>query len=215
MKLRKLCAAALAAITLLTFTACESTPTGDKSARTGDSLYKEQKYSEALESYFEAQEKGLNAYREAKLYSGIAACYCQLGEYESCIEYYNMSLELEPANFDAWVNLGISYRKTGDSDKAMESYKTALEYDPEDNSSVPLYTSLGSLYIELDKPMSAISYLEKARELYPEKADIHAYLALAYKMSFEPELSAESLAKAKELGYTKIDEIQEQLDKLG
>ena len=96
----------------------------------------------------------------------------------------------------------------------MESYKKALEYDPENNASVPLYTSLGSIYIELDKPMSAISYLEKAREFYPEKSDIHAYLAIAYKMAFEPAKSAEALEKAKSLGYPKIDAIQEQLNKL-
>ena len=213
MKLRKL-AAVLAVVSMLIFTACESTPTGDKSARNGDSLYKEQKYSEALDSYFDAQLKGLNAYKEESLYAGIANCYCKLGEYESCIEYYNKTLEIEPANFEAWVNLGVAYRKTGDRDKAMESYKKALEYDPENNASVPLYTSLGSIYIELDKPMSAISYLEKARELYPEKADIHAYLAIAYKMAFEPAQSAKSLEKAKALGYPKIDAIQEQLAKL-
>ena len=213
MKLRTL-VTAFAVASVLVFTACESTPTGDKSARNGDSLYKEQAYSEALESYFTAQERGLNAYKEEKLYAGIAACYCQLGEYENSIEYYNKSLEIEPANFEAWVNLGVSYRKTGDRDKAMECYEKALEYDPENNASVPLYTSLGSIYIELDKPMSAINYLEKARELYPEKADIHAYLAIAYKMAFEPEKSAASLDKAKALGYPKIDAIQEQLNKL-
>lgn len=213
MELRKF-AAVLAIASALIFTACGSTPTGDKSARNGDSLYKEQKYTEALDSYFEAQEKGLNAYREEKLYAGIADCYCKLGEYENCIEYYNKALEIESANFEAWVNLGVAYRKTGDRDKAMESYQKALEYDPENNASVPLYTSLGSIYIELDKPMSAIRYLERAREFYPEKADIHAYLAIAYKMAFEPAKSTEALEKARALGYPKIDAIQEQLNKL-
>ncbi|MBQ8787276.1 MAG: tetratricopeptide repeat protein [Oscillospiraceae bacterium] len=213
MKLRKL-AVVLAVASALVFTACESTPTGDKSARNGDSLYKEQKYTEALDSYFEAQERGVNVYKEEKLYAGIADCYCQLGEYEKSIEYYKKSLGIEAANFEALVNLGVSYRKTGDRDKAMESYETALKYDPKNNASVPLYTSLGSVYIEIDKPMSAINYLEKAREFYPEKADIHAYLAIAYKMAFEYAKSEESLAKAKELGYPKIDAIQEQLNKL-
>lgn len=213
MKLRIL-AAVIAVASALVFTACKSTPTGDKTARNGDSLYKEQKYTEALESYFTAQERGLNIYKEEKLYDGIADCYCQMGEYEKSIAYYKMSLEIEPANFEAWVNLGVAYRKTGDRDKAVESYEKALKYDPENNASVPLYTSLGSVYIELDKPMSAINYLEKAREFYPEKADIHAYLAIAYKMSFEYAKSEESLAKAKELHYPKIDAIQEQLAKL-
>lgn len=213
MKLRIL-AAILAVAAMLTFTACESTPTGDKSARNGDSLYKEQNYTEALENYFSAQERGLNAYKEEKLYAGIAACYCQLGEYEKSIEYYSKSLEIEPANFEAWVNSGVAYRKTGDRDKAMECYEKALEYDPENNASVPLYTSLGSVYIELNKPMSALKYLEKARELYPQKADIHAYLALAYKMALEPEQSEKSLKKAEELHYPKLDQIKEQLNKI-
>lgn len=213
MKLRKIAACAITAA-MLVFSGCESTPTGDKAARNGDSLYKEQKYSEALASYFDAQSKGLNAYKEEKLYAGIADCYCQMGDYEKSIEYYNMSLEIDEANFEAWVNLGVAHRKSGDRDRAMECYEKALEYDPENNASVPLYTSLGSIYIERSKPMSAISYLEKAREFYPEKADIHAYLAIAYKMAFEYDQSAKSLARAEELRYPKIDEIKAQLSKL-
>ncbi len=150
----------------------------------------------------------------AELLSDIGNCWYQLGDYEKCIEYQLECLDNDPEYFKGWYNLGAAYRKMGDKDNAMKSFEKALEYDPKNTESVSLYVSLGSIYIELGKPISSITYLEKSLEHYPDNDDAYAYLAIAYKMAFEPAKSAESLEKAKALGYPKIDAIQEQLNKL-
>lgn len=213
MKFKKSFTAAALVISTLIFSSCENT-SGDAAAWNGNDLYAQGSYEEALDSYLDAEKSGIKSFKEAELYSSIGNCYYRLGDYEKSIEYQIKCLDCDPEYFEGWVNLGISYRKTDNNEKAMTCYEVALNYDPQNKGSVPLYTSLGSLYIELNKPISAIKYLEAARDYYPEKADIHAYLAIAYKMAFEPEKSAEAFEKAQALGYTKLDEVQEQLDKL-
>ncbi len=213
MRLNRLFAAAALIFTALIFSSCGAS--GDKSARSGKELYLDGSYSEALEYFSAAEEKGVKSFKEAELYNCIGNCHYRLGDYDKCIEYQLKCLDVDPEYFNGWVNLGVAYKKKGDSDRAMTCYEVALNYDPENSDSAELYISLGALYIERSKPISAITYLEKAQTYFPGSADVYAYLSIAYKMALEPEKSAEAFEKAKALGYSKMNEIQEQLDKLG
>lgn len=205
---------ALAAVfSVMAFAAC-GISSGDKLARNAKKLYSEEKYSEAYDVFSEAEDTGLKRFSEAELYYYMGNCCIKLGDCEKCIDYQLKSLDADSEYFGAWVTLGVAYRKSGDPERAMACYESALEFDPEDNSSAPLYVSLGSLYIELGKPVSAVTYLEKARDIYPAQADIYAYLSIAYAMELEPEKSDSAFSKARELGYPKLDEIREKLDKI-
>ncbi len=208
--------AVAAALIVMTFASCGSA--GDKSARNGKALYKEGSYTEALESLAEAEEKGLKSFNEAELYNYMGNCCYHLGDYDKSIDYQLKCLDADPEYFSGWVNLGVAYRKAGNDDKAMTCYEVALNYDPGNAAeSGLLYISLGSLYIERSKPISAITYLEKAQKIYTganESATVYAYLSIAYKMALEPEKSTEAFDKAKALGYPDLDEIQAQLDKI-
>ncbi|MCM1022570.1 MAG: tetratricopeptide repeat protein [Prevotella sp.] len=207
-------AAVLTALTVsaAAFSSCGMS--GDKTAAEGKKLYSSGSYEEALEQFSAAEEKGLKNFREAELYHCMGNCFYRLENYGTCIEYQRKCLDIDPEYFSAWVSLGVAYKKTGERDKAMECYQTALEYDPQNADSANLYISLGALFIETNKPISAAEYLEKAQEYYPESADIYAYLAIAYKLALEPEKSAEALEKARALGYSRIDEINDRLAKL-
>lgn len=217
MKYKKKFSAAVLAVAaaisvMLTFSSCAMS--GDRLAAEGKKLYNDGSYEEALEQFSAAKEKGLKNFKESELYYFMGNCFYRLENYGTCIEYQKKCLEIAPEHFNSRVSLGVAYRKIGERDKALECYQTALEYDPQDKDSATLYISLGSIYIETNKPMSAVEYLEKAQELYPESADVYAYLAIAYKMALEPEKSADALAKAQALGYSKIDEINDRLEKL-
>lgn len=200
-------AAVLTALTVsaAVFSSCGMS--GDKIAAEGKKLYTSGSYEEALEQFSAAEAKGLKNFKESELYYCMGNCFYRLENYGTCIEYQRKCLDAEPEYFSAWVSLGVAYKKTGERDKAMECYQKALEYDPRNSDSANLYISLGSLYIELNKPMSAVEYLEKAQEYYTESPDVYAYLAVAYKMALEPEKSADALEKARALGYSKMDEI--------
>lgn len=217
MKYKKKFSAAVLAIAaavsvMLTFSSCGMS--GDKLAAEGKKLYNDGSCEEALERFSAAEEKGLKNFKESELYYLMGNCFYRLENYGTCIEYQKKCLEIAPEHFSSRVSLGVAYRKTGERDKALECYLTALEYDPQNTDSAMLYISLGSVYIETNKPMSAVEYLEKARELFPESADVYAYLAIAYKMALEPEKSADALQKAQAFGYSKMDEINDRLEKL-
>lgn len=206
MRAKRISAWAAAAVMVLSMTSC-SLVSGDKLARKGKELYGEEKYSEAMESFAEAEETGLKNFSAAELYYYMGNCCIKAENYEKAIDYQLKSLESDPEYFGAWVSLGVAYRKTGNRERALECYETALESDPMTADSVPLYISLGAVYLEMRKPISAVSYLEKAQELSPNNPDAYAYLAVAYKMAIEPEKSQEAYAKARELGYPKMAEI--------
>jgi tetratricopeptide (TPR) repeat protein len=108
----------------------------------------------------------------------------------------------------------VCYRKLGDDANALLYYEKALEYDSENADSVGLYVSLGSLYIENNKPYTAIDYLEKAAELYPEQPAAHAYLAIAYAMAYEYDKSEEQLTLASGYGYSDIDAVKERIEEV-
>ena len=213
-RLKSFAALSLTAVMALSMTSC-SLVSGDKSARNGKELYGKEQYSEAFESFIEAEEKGLKNFREAELYYYMGNCCMKSEDYEKAIDYQLKSLESDPEYFGAWVSLGVAYRKTGDRDKALECYETALEYDPLTAEAVPLYISLGMIYIEMRKPISAVEYLEKAQYLSPNQADVYAYLAVAYKMAIEPEKSEDAYQKAREMGYPKMNDIDRLLSEIG
>ena len=212
--LKSFAALSLTAVMALSMASC-SIASGDKLARNGKALYGKEQYSEAFESFTEAEEKGLKNFREAELYYYMGNCCMKSEDYEKAIDYQLKSLESDPEYFGAWVSLGVAYRKTGDRDKALECYETALEYDPLTAEAVSLYISLGVIYIETRKPISAVEYLEKAQVLSPNQADIYAYLAVAYKMAIEPQKSEEAYQKAREMGYPKMNDIDRLLGEIG
>lgn len=215
MKLNRLCIAAALIFFTLAFSSCSTT--GDKSAAEGKELYNNGSWSEALERFSDAEAKGVKTFKEAELYCSIGNCYYHLEDYDKCIEYQHKCLDVDPEYFSAWVSLGVAYRKTDNDDKAMTCYECALGMDPHNSESGLLYLSLGNLYIDKCKPISAIEYLEQAANFYAgdnESSTVYAYLAIAYKMALEPEKSAEAFQRAKELGYPRMAEIQESLDRL-
>lgn len=208
MNIKKLAALSAAVIMALTFTACNA----DGAVRKYKQLYSEGNYSEALEGLLDTDASRLKNFREEEYYHIIGNCYMQLGVNEKAVLYQEKCTDIAPDYFKAWVNMGISYKRMGDDDKAFECYETALQYDPQNYA--PLYVGLGNCYIEMGKPVSAVVYLEKAQRLDPERADIYAFLAIAYAMEIEPEKSQEAYQTAEALGYPKLEEVRKQLDKI-
>lgn len=208
MNIKKFAALFAAVIMALTLTACNA----DGAARKYKKMYNQGNYSEALEGLLDMDASKLKNFKEEEYFHVIGNCYMQLGDYEKAIAYQEKCTRIAPNYFKAWVNMGFSYKRMGEKDKAFECYETALQYDPQ--NCAPLYVSLGTCYIEMGKPISAVEYLEKAQQLEPEKADTYAFLAIAYAMELEPEKSAEAYQMAEALGYPNMDKVQEQLNKI-
>ncbi|MDE6132659.1 MAG: tetratricopeptide repeat protein [Oscillospiraceae bacterium] len=208
MNIKKLAVLSAAVIMTLTLTACNA----DGAARKYKKLYSEENYSEALDGFLQIDAEKLKNFAEEEYYHLIGNCYMRMEDYEKALAYQEKCTALAPEYFKAWVNMGVAYKRLGNSEKAYECYDTALQYDTQDYA--PFYISLGASYIERGKPVSAVEYLEKAQRLDPENADIYAFLAIAYAMEIEPEKSDEAYKTAEAMGYPQMDKIREQLNKI-
>lgn len=83
-------------------------------------------------------------------------------KYKDAIPLLTDVVKAEPKNADAYNYLGYSFRQTGDLDKALENYQTALKIDP-DHKGANSY--LGVLYLmkkELPKAEECLQVLKKA-----------------------------------------------------
>ncbi len=56
------------------------------------------------------------------------------GEFSEAISCLKAALKLDSRNFRIWYNLGVTYRDSGDLEKALEALRTAYEINPDDES---------------------------------------------------------------------------------
>ena len=89
----------------------------------------------------------------------------------------SMGLE-HPNNAGAHYNLGIAYRKSGQYQDAIASYKKALRIKPD---YAEAHNNLGVAYDELGQYQDAIASYKKAIRIKPDDADAHNNLGYAYE----------------------------------
>ncbi len=70
-----------------------------------------------------------------------------------------------PANVNAWINLGNNYFDTNQYEKSIRAYNKALELNP-NNANV--WTDMGVMYRRAGKPQEAIKAFDKAVEVDPK-----------------------------------------------
>jgi Flp pilus assembly protein TadD len=81
------------------------------------------------------------------------------GDYRAAIGQLKEVVRLEPANFDAQLDLGICYAQKGFYAEAERAYAAARELQPED---LLLNYNLSALYALWGKPGEALAALRKA-----------------------------------------------------
>lgn len=213
MKTKKYTAAlCLSAAVLLT--SCGKYSGDDKLLLDAVDLYDSGDYSGALAELKEAGDMEFKSMDPETYYFYLGETMFKLGDYEQALEAHSKVVEIKPDIFKSWVTIGVCQRKLGNDTEALRAYENALRYDPENADSVGLYVSLGTLYISRNKPYTAIDYLEKAAALYPEQPAAHAYLAIAYAMTFEYEKSEEQLVLASGYGYEDIGAVKERIEEI-
>jgi tetratricopeptide (TPR) repeat protein len=211
--MKKIIAVLFAAIMLLSAASCSIKSKGDKLAEDGAKAYGAGDYQTALEKFKAAEETGLKGYNSIELKQFLGSTYLKLGDPDNAIRYYRQVADANSYEMTPWLNLGVAQKTAGLFDEALESYKTAEQYDTGTKSAALLYVSMGSLYIEKNDPINAIDVLEKATERNPDFPDSYAYLAIAYAQMYDFTKSDENYQKAADLGYTSLDAIKTQVDK--
>ncbi len=96
----------------------------------GDSALNENKFDEALKYYQEANQKNPN---ENKVYRKMAKAQFNLKDYNSALKNYEIYLKNAPDDADCWIEFGETQRNSGFYQKAVESFKKALEIEPKND----------------------------------------------------------------------------------
>jgi Flp pilus assembly protein TadD len=112
------------------------------------------------------------------------------------LELARKKIQEDPADAKSYFELANQLHELGDYEGAAESYKRALEIEP--NSAVIL-ANLGSIYHKLGDFCSAKEAYQRALELEPNRADTMRNLGVTIASMGEYERAIEHIAKAAEL----------------
>jgi len=118
---------------------------------------------------------------------GLGAAALAAEEFGAAAQHYQRLVELQPANYDYWLNLGVARHRLGNHDGAAESYKKASQIRPEGSSA---YMNLGLLHQERGEAAQAAMALEQALKIAPERDDVRYDAAIALDESGESDKAA-------------------------
>ncbi|XP_056134536.1 Bardet-Biedl syndrome 4 protein [Lampris incognitus] len=119
------------------------------------SLFLLGKHKAAIEVYHEAAR--LNE-KDWEINHNLGVCYSFIKDFKNAEEHLNIALRLNKHD-RAFMTLGKVHLLAGDTDKAIEVYKSAVEFSPENTD---LLTTLGLLFLQLGKYQKAFEHLGNA-----------------------------------------------------
>ncbi|XP_026105434.1 Bardet-Biedl syndrome 4 protein-like [Carassius auratus] len=119
------------------------------------SLFLLGKHKAAIEVYNEAAR--LNQ-KDWEISHNLGVCYIYTKDFRSAEEQLNLALQLNKHDL-TYMMLGKIHLLQGDTEKATDVYKSAVEFSPENTE---LLTTLGLLYMQLGKYQKAFEHLGNA-----------------------------------------------------
>ncbi|XP_008402921.1 BBSome complex member BBS4 isoform X1 [Poecilia reticulata] len=124
------------------------------------SLFLLGKHKAAIEFYHEAAK--LNE-KDWEISHNLGVCYYYIKDFKKAEEHLNTALQTSKHD-KTFVMLGKVHLLAGDADKAIEVYKRAVEFSPENTE---LLTTLGLLFLQLGKYQKAFEHLGNALTFDP------------------------------------------------
>lgn len=109
-------------------------------------------------------------------HNNLGNAYGQQKEYERAIEQFNTSLSLKQ-HPRTYTNLGATYRRMGNFDKAEDAYAKALALDPQ---SALAYFGLGMVRAARGEEEKALAAYAHVLELDPEMSAVHVNVGALY-----------------------------------
>ncbi|WP_016989402.1 tetratricopeptide repeat protein [Flavobacterium sp. ACAM 123] len=118
------------------------------------------KYDLAIKSFQMAIGKDKNY---VLAYDDMAACYRQLGDYDSAIKYYKKSLEIFPEGDFALMNIGVVYTLKSDFKTAVSYYEKLIKFRPKNAEG---YFGAAKNYFVLKEYEKALDNIFIAHRIY-------------------------------------------------
>lgn len=130
--------------------------------------------NKALEPFEMAIEKGDT---EPETYRFLAGLYASNDRMDDAITTLEEATRMYPDNVDLQTELLNAYQVTGQTDKAMDRYRSAVERDPENEL---FRYNYGTLLTQTGDYAEALVQLQKAVELDPEYANAYFNLGAVF-----------------------------------
>lgn len=130
----------------------------------------------------------------------------QYGEAKQMILNY---LEMEPADADAWVNLGEIERKLNNPDEAKNAFQKALNIAPDHYAA---HNSFAEYYLDMNDLAQATVYLDQCILINPGDPVSYLFKSIVALRSNQTDISITNLEKALSLGISDIESIKEELN---
>lgn len=102
-------------------------------------------------------------------------------DYKKTLEYIGKALETDKINARAYFMKGITHKEMGDTAKAVASFQTAVDQDPEYYHA---YIQLGVLYATRNNPLAA-DYYKNALKQNPNSIEARYGLGMYYQENEE------------------------------
>lgn len=148
--------------------------------------------------------------RAAALYPDRIPTLLKLSEFQYILKQYEASfatldkiLKLEPRNPDAFFMMGMNFKETGDTTRAINSFQTAVEIEP---GMVDAWISLGQLHASIKSPLAEQYFNNAIDEAPPGRGQIVSLHAKADYLR-----NQEKLEEAKAL-YKEINRLDRQYE---
>lgn len=135
-------------------------------------------------------------------YIGLGVTYLEAGHDEQAIHVLRQRLREKPDDAGLLYLLGEGLLRTG-APPGSDTYKeaqAALEKSIRINPNLCLpHVSLGTIYLDEDRPNDAVKQLEQAHAIDPTERSAYSHLAVAYRRVGQMEKSKEVLNELKRL----------------
>lgn len=134
-------------------------PVPESPLSTGDSLYGQQKYEEALQEYRKVLSENQNLY---EAYERIGLCCYRLGDLDKAIENFQKVLEKVPQSRDVLINLSAIYFEKGYLEEGLKYFN---QLDEKSLTDPNLFYNVGVLLFRNNQTELAGEYFKKCLEL--------------------------------------------------
>jgi len=146
---------------------------------------KPQQALEAIDKAISLDEINVESYlRKARL-------YMIMKDYEHCAEFVEKVFTLDPQNADGFFLKGYVLGEYGDTTKAIESYRKAVQSNQLHHDAL---MQLGAIFVKRD-PKLAIGYFENAVKANPKSMEALYNLGILYQENDKPGEALKSYAE--------------------
>jgi serine/threonine protein kinase/Flp pilus assembly protein TadD len=139
-------------------------------------------------------------------YSTLAELLTTQGKFAEAVEMSKKALDLDPTNYVAWGNLASAYLwSPGGQDKAMETYKKAIELAENSRKETPddpeLLARLGGYYAFNGQSDRSLKLLRQAVVLAPNNPNVLFVAGDGYEILHRRSDAIQLIAKSLALGF--------------